>query len=101
MGINYAIQDAVEAANVLTAPLQAGKMTDVHLAEVQRRHEWPTRLIQAVQAQAQKRIVARVLRPGETFRPPLPFRLPVVRSILARLAAWIVGWGLRRVRVEV
>ena len=86
---------------MLIAPLQAGKVTNVHLAEVQRRREWPTRLIQAVQAQAQKRVIARVLRPGETFRPPLPFRLPVVRYLLARFAAWIIGWGFRRVRIEV
>ena len=101
VGINYAIQDAVETANVLAAPLRAGAVTDAHLAEVQRRREWPTRLAQAVQAQAQKRVVARVLRPGESFRPPLPIRIPHVRSVLARLAAWIVGWGFRRVRVEV
>lgn len=44
-GINYAIMDAVAAANILTAPLQAGQVTFADLARVQRRREWPTRII--------------------------------------------------------
>ena len=32
VGINYAIQDAVAAANVLSGPLLAGNLTDAHLA---------------------------------------------------------------------
>src|SRR5439155_18954074 len=35
VGINVAIQDAVEAANVLTEPLRRGVMTERDLAEVQ------------------------------------------------------------------
>lgn len=99
VGINYAIQDAVEAANVLAASLRTGQVAEAQLAEVQRRREWPTRLIQAVQAQAQKRFVARALHPEQTFRPPLPFRVPIVRRVVARLAARIVGWGFRPARV--
>jgi 2-polyprenyl-6-methoxyphenol hydroxylase-like FAD-dependent oxidoreductase len=49
VGINYAIQDAVVAANVLAGPLMAGRTTEADLAEVQRQREWPTRIIQAVQ----------------------------------------------------
>src|SRR5438046_7389663 len=47
-GINYAIMDAVAAANILTAPLQAGLVTVADLACVQRRREWPTRVVQAI-----------------------------------------------------
>src|SRR5213078_1516373 len=47
-GINYAIMDAVAAANLLTTPLKAGFVTVADLARVQRRREWPTRVIQAM-----------------------------------------------------
>jgi hypothetical protein len=36
-GIKYAIEDAVVAANVLTAPLETGRVRVQELAEVQRR----------------------------------------------------------------
>jgi len=100
VGINYAIQDAVVAANVLAGPLKAGQVTLAHLAEVQRQREWPTRIIQAVQSFAQKRIVASVLRSQETLRIPcwvrIFFRTPILRDLPARL----IAFGVRRVRVE-
>src|SRR5713101_571894 len=49
-GIKYAIEDAVVAANVLAEPLRAQGVRLSDLAEVQRRREWPTRIIQAVGA---------------------------------------------------
>src|SRR5579864_6168260 len=42
-GINYAIQDAVVAANVLVDRLKAGQVGLRDLAAVQRHREWPTR----------------------------------------------------------
>src|SRR5216684_5392775 len=62
VGINYAIQDAVMAANLLAGPLKAGRVRPQDLAKVQREREWPTRVIQAVQSAMQKRIIASVLR---------------------------------------
>src|SRR5439155_5329890 len=56
VGINYAIQDAVEAANVLSEPLKVGKIRLRDLAEVQRKREWPTRIIQAFQNTIQKQV---------------------------------------------
>src|SRR5205823_12757413 len=46
VGINYAIQDAVVAANVLGGRLESGRLRLSDLAAVQRRREWPTRIIQ-------------------------------------------------------
>src|SRR5580700_8951034 len=46
VGINYAVQDAVVAANVLAKPLLEGCLEEKHLAEVQRRREFPTKFIQ-------------------------------------------------------
>lgn len=100
VGINYAIQDAVVAANLLTAPLRAGKVSDRDLRKVQRRREWPTRVIQAFQTQAQKQVVERALQSGSGFRVPfvlrLLFRFPLLRDFPARL----VALGLWRVRVK-
>ncbi len=100
VGINYAIQDAVVAANLLTAPLKAGKVSDRDLRKVQRQREWPTRVIQAFQTQAQKQVVERALQSGSGFRVPFVLRVlfhfPLLRDFPARL----VALGLWRVRVK-
>jgi 2-polyprenyl-6-methoxyphenol hydroxylase-like FAD-dependent oxidoreductase len=99
VGINYAIQDAVEAVNLLAGPLRRGAVRVGDLAAVQRRREWPTAVIQRVQGVMQKQIVAPALQAGRSFRPPwwlrVLLRLPVLRDLPARL----VAFGLRRVRV--
>ena len=91
VGINYAIQDAVVAANLLTTPLRAGKVSDHDLAKVQRQRELPTRVIQAFQVQAQNLVVKRALKPGSglQFSRPLQVlsRLPFIRDIPVRLIA--------------
>ena len=99
VGINYAIQDAVAAANVLSGPLLAGNLTDAHLAAVQRRREWPTRFIQTVQALVQHQLVARALR-DEPFRLPWPARIAPALPWVRDLPAWLVGWGIRPERVR-
>src|SRR5439155_20877061 len=50
VGINVAIQDAVEAANVLWRPLRDGNVRVADLAEVERRRELPVRVVQAFQS---------------------------------------------------
>jgi 2-polyprenyl-6-methoxyphenol hydroxylase-like FAD-dependent oxidoreductase len=99
VGINYAIQDAVEAANLLADRLRRGPVRVSDLAAVQRRREWPVRIIQWLQRQIQDRIAAPGLA-GGTFQVPwvvrLVTRLPGLRNLPARLAAF----GLCRVRIE-
>jgi len=99
VGINYAIQDAVAAANLLSGPLRAGRVSVADLAAVQRRRELPTRVIQAVQTAVQKRVVTRALA-DEPFRLPWPARLASVIPGLRNLPAWVIGWGLRPERVR-
>ena len=99
VGINYAVQDAVAAANLLAGPLLAGNLSDAHLAAVQRRREWPTRFIQTVQALVQRQLVARALR-DEPFRLPWPARVVPALPWLRDLPAWLVGWGIRPERVR-
>ncbi|MFY9530444.1 MAG: FAD-dependent oxidoreductase [Candidatus Acidiferrales bacterium] len=100
VGINYAIQDAVVAANVLAGPLLSGEVEDEDLAEVQKEREFPTRFIQAVQTFAQNRIVAPVLRSSGALKVSsivrLALKLPIVRDVAPR----IIGFGISRPRLE-
>jgi 2-polyprenyl-6-methoxyphenol hydroxylase-like FAD-dependent oxidoreductase len=100
VGINYAIQDAVVAANVLTGPLKAGAVGEALLRRVQRLREWPTRFIQAIQTQLQKRVIAGVLSGTQAVRLPLVLRLLLRIPGLRNLPARIIGFGLRKVRLE-
>ncbi len=100
VGINYAIQDAVETSNILGESLKRGQVTDAELATVQKRRELPTKVIQAFQRFMQERLAAPALQAGKPFRVPLALR--VMRSIpgLRNLPGRMIGYGLRRVRVE-
>jgi len=100
VGINYAIQDAVVAANVLARPLLEGTLREKDLGEVRRQREWPTRLIQALQAQIQKRVLAPALKPGQTFRVPAALRLLLRLPLIRNLPARIIGLGFKRVHVK-
>jgi 2-polyprenyl-6-methoxyphenol hydroxylase-like FAD-dependent oxidoreductase len=99
VGINYAIQDAVVAANVLIKPLLAGRVSDADLAEVQRQREWPTRAIQAMQAFMQKNLIGGALRAQTAVRAPWQFRLFSKIPILRDLPARMIAFGVRRVRL--
>ncbi len=100
VGINYAIQDAVVTANMVTIPLLHGTLTEQHLQAVQRRRELPTRIIQRLQTIAQKQVVARALASLEELRPPLLMRVllrpPFIRDVPPRL----IGLGLWSVHVN-
>src|SRR5205085_5759609 len=49
VGINYAIQDAIESANMLAEPLKTGQVTEDNLAAVQQRREPAVKTIQSFQ----------------------------------------------------
>ena len=99
VGINYDIQDAVVAANVLIKPLLAGRVSDADLAEVQRQREWPTRAIQAMQAFMQKNLIGGALRAQTAVRAPWQFRIFFRIPILRDLPARMIAFGVRRVRL--
>jgi 2-polyprenyl-6-methoxyphenol hydroxylase-like FAD-dependent oxidoreductase len=105
VGINYAIQDAVVAANVLAGSLATSQRRltplDVqYLAAVQRRREIPTRLIQGLQALIQRRVLAPALRSDRQRRSLLPLRLLLRAPVLRSLPAHILGFGFWPVRVK-
>ena len=99
VGINYAIGDAVEAANVLIPAFQAGLPTTTDLAEIQSRREPAVKSIQRIQSFMQKNLVALALKNKE-FEVPLIARIltriPGLRNIPAR----IVALGFGRTRIE-
>ena len=89
-GINYAIADAVAAANLLARPLAAGTLTERDLAAVQRRRQWPTRITQKVTGVLQDRLLARALR-SATGPPKMVrwlLRIPLARDLAPRLATF-------------
>jgi 2-polyprenyl-6-methoxyphenol hydroxylase-like FAD-dependent oxidoreductase len=98
VGINCAVADAVEAANVLIRPLRAGRVTAADLAEVQRRRYTLTAVIQRFQ-RVQYRVVQHALTASGPVGLPWPLRLglrvPGVRDLPAR----IIGFGVRRPRL--
>ena len=99
-GINYAVQDAVAAANILSEPLRAGQISVRDLAAVQRRREWPTRITQAIVGVTQRALVAGLARTRGPARAPSALRLlpriPWLRDLPLR---W-VAFGLRPERVS-
>lgn len=100
VGINYAVQDAVVAANVLSGPLKSGAISETHLAEVQRQREWPTRVIQGMQSAMQNNLIVRVLQSTRPATVPwqlkLLLKIPILRDIPSRL----IAFGPRRVRLR-
>ncbi len=100
VGINYAIQDAVVAANVLSDALWNGRADVRDLEEVQRQRSLPTRFIQAVQAFLQKNVVANVLTSAGPVRIPLIVRFLVRVPLLRDVPARLIAFGLWRVRLD-
>ncbi len=101
VGINLAVQDAVAAANILTPRFLGGEISDDDLRAVQRRREFPTRAMQAVQVFMQNRVIGRVLESTGKLSPPLPLRLLARWSLLQRLPARLIGLGFRPEHVRI
>ena len=95
VGINLAIQDAVAAANILAARFAAGPVTEEHLAAVQRRREFATRMTQRMQLFLQQRVISRVLSARTTPGIAWPIRLMQVFPMLRRIPARLIGMGFR------
>lgn len=94
VGINLAVQDAVAASNILAVPLLARAASESDLERVQKRREFPTRLTQGFQILVQNRVLTRALG-NAAFKPPLIVSLLQRFPVLRRLAAYLVGVGVR------
>lgn len=100
VGINYAIQDAVATANILTSNLKEGTVLTEDLARVQKRREPPARQIQHFQNRVQKYFLARVLNAEKIqMLPPMAkilLKIPALRDKQAEM----IGFGPCPERVE-
>jgi 2-polyprenyl-6-methoxyphenol hydroxylase-like FAD-dependent oxidoreductase len=99
VGINYAIQDAVVAANILAGPLKAGHVAESNLVEVQRQREWPVRVVQRMQSIMQNNLLAKALALQGPARVPWIMRVLVRIPILRDLPSRLIAFGPRRVRI--
>jgi 2-polyprenyl-6-methoxyphenol hydroxylase-like FAD-dependent oxidoreductase len=101
VGINYAIQDAVVAANELARPLKTGHLSSRDLAVVQKKREFPTRFIQTVQALVQRRVLIPTLAHSGPGQVPAVLEyllsIPRIRAIPSR----IIGQGIVPVHVTI
>jgi 2-polyprenyl-6-methoxyphenol hydroxylase-like FAD-dependent oxidoreductase len=94
VGINLALQDAVATANLLAPKLKIGPVSVADLQRIQQRREWPTRVIQAMQAFIHRHVVTgRESNSGDSF--PLLVRLLQWFPPLRVLPARFVGIGPR------
>src|SRR6266446_8223116 len=99
VGINLALQDAVATANLLAAKLKRGQVSLADMAQVQRRREWPTRLIQAMQAFIHRNVVTgRESKSADSF--PFLIRLLQWFPVLQSLPARFVGIGPRPEHIQ-
>ena len=102
VGINLAIQDAVAAANAL-APSLLGRevIDDSLLAAVQRRREWPVRVVQRVQRGMQQRLISRALeQSGAPPQVPALLRFLLGFRAVRHIPARLFGYGIRQEHVR-
>jgi 2-polyprenyl-6-methoxyphenol hydroxylase-like FAD-dependent oxidoreductase len=95
VGINLAIQDAVATANILGPVMRKRVPKFSDLKRIQRRREWPTRVVQWFQVQVQNRVLLPHMRARQTPRPPLLLRLLNRFPRLRRIPARFIGVGVR------
>jgi hypothetical protein len=75
-------------------------VTNEHLAAVQRRREFPMKLIQWVQVVVQNRLLSPALSSSERPKPPFALKLIQWLPFLRRIPARIVGLGVRPEHIE-
>jgi 2-polyprenyl-6-methoxyphenol hydroxylase-like FAD-dependent oxidoreductase len=98
VGINLALQDAVATANLLAKKLRQDPVSVADLEQVQRRREFPVRLIQGLQVVIHRRINGRSSGTGDKLPllPRLFLWFPFLRTIPARL----IGLGPRPEHIQ-
>jgi 2-polyprenyl-6-methoxyphenol hydroxylase-like FAD-dependent oxidoreductase len=99
VGINYAIQDAVVAANVLAHSLKSGEVSLKRLQAVQRRRELPTRIIQTLQRFDQRQIIDRALDPRQMSRLQTMLNITTRSALFQTLIARLMAIGIWREHV--
>jgi hypothetical protein len=90
----------VAAARLLAGPLRDHELDLAALQRVQRRREWPVRVVQRMQITLQNRLIAPLLASSGPARMPWFLRLVGRFALLRRIPAWFIGVGVRREHVK-
>ncbi len=101
VGINLAIQDAVAAANILVPAFVKGTISQSVLGKIQKRREFPVKIIQRVQVFIQNKVIDRALGNTVHFKPPLPLKLVKRFPYLRRIPAYLIGKGFRMEHIKI
>jgi 2-polyprenyl-6-methoxyphenol hydroxylase-like FAD-dependent oxidoreductase len=96
IGVNYAVADAVAAANALAEPPRLGRICNEDLRTVQKRRQTPTKIAQRLQG-AQTANLARL---SEADPPLWMLRLLSHCAPVKRLLGRTVGLGIRREHIR-
>jgi 2-polyprenyl-6-methoxyphenol hydroxylase-like FAD-dependent oxidoreductase len=100
VGVNLAIQDAVAAGNILSAPLREDRLTDAHLTAVEKRRLFPTRATQKLQLMMRSSRRRDEADDRRRQGPPAFIRGLARLPILAHLAGRLIGLGFRMEHVR-
>lgn len=98
VGVNLAIQDAIATANLVAAPLRAGKLTTDHLRAVQDRRSFPTKATQKIQLMMRRKRKPEGAKPAGG--PPAFLRLIARSRLLPHLTGRLIGMGFRPENVK-
>jgi 2-polyprenyl-6-methoxyphenol hydroxylase-like FAD-dependent oxidoreductase len=100
VGVNLAIQDAVAAANILSGPLKDGTLADSHLASVEARRRFPTKMTQKLQLMMRGNRRRRDRDEKKSDGPPAFMRSIARWPVLARVSGRLIGLGFRPEHVK-
>ncbi|MBT9370769.1 FAD-dependent oxidoreductase [Rhizobium sp. CSW-27] len=100
VGVNLAIQDAVAAGNLLARPLKEGRLTDAHLAAVEKRRLFPTKATQKLQLMMRSSRRKDRVDEKRSKGPPAFIRGIARFPLLAHLAGRLMGLGFRMEHVR-
>src|ERR1700722_12938350 len=93
VGINYAIQDAVAAANILVPAFKHNDVSRITLDRIQARREKPTRRMQKLQVSIQDHVLSPLLRKKGAIQSPWFINLFTWLPVLRRIPAHVIGIG--------
>jgi 2-polyprenyl-6-methoxyphenol hydroxylase-like FAD-dependent oxidoreductase len=99
VGISEAIQDAVVASNVVVPRLRAGTVREADLAAIQRRREWPVRIVQLYQRLVQISFMS-TRRGAAADRVPFVLRMKARIPFLRDVTSAVFALGVWPARVD-
>ena len=99
VGINYAIQDAVATANLLSEDIKEERLTLASLKSVQRCREPSIKFIQWIQEIIQKNLIRNALKSEGAFKPPVSLKVINRFPYLQKRLAGIMAYGLRTEKI--